>query len=276
MCCHPALTPASAIALTLRAVGGLDDGARSPPPSSSRGDDGAADLAGEAADPRVGRPVPDASAEEREARLRSVLHVLYLIFNEGYTAASGRNLLRVELSTEAIRLTRMVHAELPDDPKSRAPGADAADRRATAARLDANGEPIPLPEQDRSRWDHAQIAEGLALLDEAIAAGRVGEYQLDAAIAAVHDRAPSAAATDWSQILALYELLERMTGNPIVTVNRAVAASMVHGPAAGLEILAAVEPRLEGTTGSRPSGAISSSRPATAMRPPRRTAARRP
>jgi predicted RNA polymerase sigma factor len=114
------------------------------------------------------------------------------------------------------------------------------------ARLDANGEPVPLPEQDRARWDRAQIAEGLALLDEAIAAGRVGEYELDAAIAAIHDRAPSAAATDWPQILALYELLERMTGNPIVAVNRAVAASMVHGPASGLEILAAVEPRLEG------------------------------
>jgi predicted RNA polymerase sigma factor len=160
---------------------------------------------------------------------------------------SGRNLLRVELSTEAIRLTRMVHAELPDDPE--VTGLLAlmllTDAR-RPARLDANDEPIPLPDQDRARWDHAQIAEGLALLDEAIAAGRVGEYQLDAAIAAVHDRAPSAAATDWSQILALYGLLERMTGNPIVTVNRAVAASMVHGPAAGLEILASVGPRLGG------------------------------
>jgi predicted RNA polymerase sigma factor len=141
----------------------------------------------------------------------------------------------------------MVHAELPDDPE--VTGLLAlmllTDAR-RPARLDANGEPVPLPEQDRARWDRSQIAEGLALLDEAIAAGRVGEYQLDAAIAAIHDRAPSAAATDWPQILALYELLERMTGNPIVAVNRAVAASMVHGPASGLEILAGVEPRLEG------------------------------
>jgi predicted RNA polymerase sigma factor len=247
MCCHPALTPASAIALTLRAVGGL-----------TTAQIAAAFLVPEAtmaqrisrAKQRVresGVPFRMASVKEREARLRSVLHVLYLTFNEGYAAASGRNLLRVELSTEAIRLTRMVHAELPDDPE--VTGLLAlmllTDAR-RPARLDANDEPIPLPEQDRGRWDHAQIAEGLALLDEAIAAGRVGEYQLDAAIAAVHDRAPSAAATDWSQILALYELLERMTGNPIVTVNRAVAASMVHGPAAGLEILDAVEPRLEG------------------------------
>jgi RNA polymerase sigma factor (sigma-70 family) len=247
MCCHPALTPASAIALTLRAVGGL-----------TTAEIAAAFLVPEStmaqrisrAKQRIresGASFGPPTADEREARLRSVLHVLYLIFNEGYAAASGRNLLRVELSSEAIRLTRMVHAELPDDPE--VTGLLAlmllTDAR-RPARLDANDEPIPLPDQDRARWDHAQIAEGLALLDEAIAAGRVGEYQLDAAIAAVHDRAPSAEATDWSQILALYGLLERMTGNPIVTVNRAVAASMVHGPAAGLEILASVEPRLGG------------------------------
>ena len=194
-----------------------------------------------------GIPFRMPTTEERDERLRSVLHVLYLMFNEGYATASGAELLRVELSSEAIRLARMVHTELPDHPE--VTGLLAlmllTDAR-RPARLDAEGEPIPLPEQDRRRWDRAEIAEGIALLDEAIAVGRVGEYQLEAAIAAVHDRAVTAAATDWSQILALYELLERMTGNPIVTVNRAVAASMVHGPAAGLEILAGAEARLEG------------------------------
>jgi predicted RNA polymerase sigma factor len=247
MCCHPALTPASAIALTLRAVGGL-----------TTAQIAAAFLVPEAtmaqrisrAKQRIresGVPFRMPTAEERDTRLRSVLHVLYLMFNEGYATASGADLLRVDLSTEAIRLTRLVHAELPDDPE--VTGLLAlmllTDAR-RPARLGPNGEPIPLPEQDRARWDQRQIAEGLALLDEAIVAGRVGEYQLDAAIAAVHDRAPTAAATDWPQILALYELLERMTGNPIVTVNRAVAAAMVHGPVIGLEILAEAEARLEG------------------------------
>lgn len=185
--------------------------------------------------------------EEREERLRSVLHVLYLTFNEGYATSSGPALLRLDLSTEAIRLARMVRAELPDDPE--VTGLLAlmllTDAR-RPARLDPNGEPIPLPEQDRSRWDQGEIAEGLALLDEAIASGRVGEYQLDAAITAVHDRAPTAEATDWPQILALYELLERMTGNPIVTVNRAVATAMVRGPVVGLEVITEAEGQLEG------------------------------
>jgi predicted RNA polymerase sigma factor len=246
MCCHPALTPASAIALTLRAVGGL-----------TTAQIAAAFLVPETtmaqrisrAKQRIresGVPFRMPTAEERDTRLRSVLHILYLMFNEGYATASGADLLRVDLSTEAIRLTRLVHAELPDDPE--VTGLLAlmllTDAR-RPARLDPNGEPIPLPEQDRARWDQGEIAEGLALLDEAIASGRVGEYQLDAAITAVHDRAPTAEATDWSQILALYELLERMTGNPIVTVNRAVAAAMVHGPAVGLEILAEAEGQLE-------------------------------
>jgi predicted RNA polymerase sigma factor len=245
MCCHPALTPASAIALTLRAVGGLTTAqiaaAFLVPESTMAQRISRAKQRIRESGVSFRMPAP----EERDARTRSVLHVLYLLFNEGYATSNAPELLRVDLSTEAIRLARMLHAELPGDPEitgllalmlltdARRPG-----------RLDANGEPIPLPEQDRTRWDHARIAEGLALLDDAIAAGRVGEYQLHAAIAAIHDRAPTADATDWAQILALYELLDRMTGNPIVTLNRAVAAAMVHGPATGLEILAEAESRL--------------------------------
>jgi len=247
MCCHPSLTPASAIALTLRAVGGL-----------TTAEIAAAFLVPEAtmaqrisrAKGRIresGVPFRMPSAAERDERLRSVLHVLYLLFNEGYATTSGSQVLRVDLSSEAIRLARMVHEEIRDDPE--VTGLLAlmllTDAR-RPARIDRNGEPIPLPRQDRTRWDRVEIQEGLALLDDAIAAGRVGEYQLNAAIAAVHDRAPSPEATDWPQILALYELLDRMTGNPIVTVNRAVATAMVHGPAAGLALRGEAEPRLEG------------------------------
>ena len=246
MCCHPALTAASAIALTLRAVGGL-----------TTRQVAAAFLVPEATmAQRISRAkqhIRESGVSfglptdaDRDARLRSVLHVLYLLFNEGYATTSGSELLRVDLSSEAIRLTRMVHEDLPGDPEVAGLLAlmlliDA--RR--AARVDENGEPIPLPSQDRARWDRAEIDEGLVLLETAIAAGRVGEYQLEAAIAAVHDRAPTADATDWPQILALYELLEHMTGNPVVTVNRAVAAAMVHGPTRGLEVLAEAETRLD-------------------------------
>ncbi len=185
-----------------------------------------------------GLPFRMPDRDERPARLRSVLHVLYLIFNEGYAASSGERLQRVDLEDEAIRLTRMLDAQLPGDPEIQGLLAlmlllDA--RR--PARTDERGELVPLAEQDRSRWDRTRVAEGTALLDRAIGGGRVGEYQLQAAIAALHDGAPTAADTDWAQIEALYGILERMTGNPIVTVNRAVAAAMVHGPAAGLAIL---------------------------------------
>src|SRR5262249_47019423 len=161
--------------------------------------------------------------EERPTRLRSLLHVLYLIFNEGYTSSTGRQLHRAELSEEAIRLTRTVHRLLPDD--GEVTGLLALmlliDAR-RPARTDAAGELIPLAEQDRTLWNRARIAEGVALLDTAIGKGSVGEYQLQAAIAAVHDRARRAGDTDWPQILALYGLLEQMTGNPVVTLNRAV------------------------------------------------------
>ena len=185
-----------------------------------------------------GLPFRMPDRDEQPARLRSVLHVLYLIFNEGYAASSGDRLQRVDLEDEAIRLTRMLDAQRPGEPEIQGLLAlmlllDA--RR--SARTDERGELVPLAEQDRSRWDRARIAEGTALLDRAFGEGRIGEYQLQAAIAALHDAAPTAGDTDWAQIEALYGILERMSGNPIVTVNRAVAASMVHGPAAGLAIL---------------------------------------
>ncbi len=247
MCCHPALTPASAIALTLRAVGGL-----------TTAEIANAFLVDEATmAQRISRAkqrikasrVPFAlpSPDEQADRLRLVLQVLYLIFNEGYTSSAGRQLHRTELSAEAIRLTRIVQRLLPTD--GEVAGLLALmlliDAR-RAARTDSAGELIPLAEQDRALWDRALIAEGLTLIDSAVEQGAVGEYQIQAAIAALHDRAPNADDTDWPQILALYGLLERMTGNPVVTLNRAVAIAMVDGPAAGLALLDGIDERMAG------------------------------
>ena len=244
-CCHPSLTPGSAIPLTLRAVGGL-----------TTGEIARAFLVPEAtmaqrisrAKARVresGVPFAMPSPEERPARLRSVLHVLYLVFNEGYTTSAGSSLHRVDLSDEAIRLGRMLLAAAPDE--GEVAGLLAlmllTDAR-RPARLDADGELVPLPEQDRATWDRGRIAEGLGLLDRAAAAGPLGEYGVQATIAAVHDRAASADDTDWPAIVALYGRLEQMTGNPVVRVNRAVAVAMVDGPAAGLALLDEVADRL--------------------------------
>jgi RNA polymerase sigma factor (sigma-70 family) len=247
MCCHPALTPASAITLTLRAVGGL-----------TTAEIANAFLVSEAtmaqriarAKQRVkasGVPFRLPTAEEQPARLRTVLHVLYLIFNEGYAASTGADVHRTELSAEAIRLTRLVQRTLPDD-------AEVAGLLALMlfldarrpARTDAAGDLVPLAKQDRTLWDRELIAEGVALLDGAIGKGTVGEYQLQAAIAAVHDRAVRADETDWPQILALYGLLEQLTGNPVVTLNKAVAAALADGPSAGLALLETVDERLAG------------------------------
>ena len=246
-CCHPALTPASAIALTLRAVGGLSTAeiARAflvPEPTMAQRISRAKQRIKSS-----GVPFRLPTADEWTQRLRTVLHVLYLIFNEGYATTAGADVHRADLSDEAIRLTRTVHRMLPEDP-------EVAGLLALMLLLDARrpartgpgGELVPLPEQDRGRWDRALVAEGNALLAAAIGRGAVGEYQLQAGIAAVHDRAILAEDTDWPQILALYELLDRMTGNPVVTLNRAVAAAMVHGPAAGLTLLSEVEDRLPG------------------------------
>jgi predicted RNA polymerase sigma factor len=191
-------------------------------------------------------PTPD----ERTARLAAVLHVLYLVFNEGYASSAGPSLQRSELSGEAIRLTRAMHRLLPGD--GEVAGLLAlmllTDAR-RAARTGPDGELIPLASQDRSRWDRQAIAEGVALVSGALAKGSVGAYQLQAAIAAVHDEAARVEDTDWPQILALYGLLERMSDNPLVTLNRAIALAMVHGPRAGLDLLEPLEqdPRLSGS-----------------------------
>ncbi len=242
MCCHPALTSASAIALTLRAVGGLttaEIAAAFLVPEATMAQRISRAKAAVAAS-RVPFALP--SGRDRAARLASVLHVLYLLFNEGYVTSSGPALRRVDLAAEAIRLGREVHARLGEE--SEAAGLLAlmllTDAR-KAAREGAAGELIPLAEQDRSRWDRAAIEEGAAILREALERGAAGPYQIQAAIAAVHDEAARPEDTDWPQILALYGLLAAMTDNPMVELNRAIAAAMVHGPATGLRLLEALD-----------------------------------
>jgi RNA polymerase sigma factor (sigma-70 family) len=245
MCCHPALTPASAIPLTLRAVGGLStreiSAAFLVPEATMAQRISRAKARTKASEEPFRLPPPGTGGE----RMRSVLHVLYLIFNEGYTASSGPDLARTDLSGEAIRLARAVHAAVPAD--GEVTGLLAlmllTDAR-RPARTGPDGELVPLAEQDRARWDRALITEGVTLITGALRQGQVGEYQVQAAIAAVHDQAPSHAATDWPEILALYGLLERMTGNPMVTLNRAAAAAMAHGPGAGLALLDGLDGRL--------------------------------
>ena len=238
MCCHPALTRASAIALTLRAVGGLTTGEIAnaflvPEATMAQRISRAKQSIKES-----GIPFQLPMAEDRAQPLRAVLHVLYLIFNEGYASSAGPQLRRADLSDEAIRLTRIVYERQTDD--TEVAGLLAlmllTDAR-RAARTGPNGELIPLAQQIRARWDRQQIAEGIALLSTAMPKGAVGPYQLQAAIAAVHDEAASAEDTDWQQILALYELLKRMSDNPMIVLNHAIAAAMVHGPRKGLGLL---------------------------------------
>ncbi|MGW4897172.1 RNA polymerase sigma factor [Kitasatospora sp. NPDC004240] len=247
LCCHPSLSSASAIALTLRSVGGL-----------TTGEIARAFLVPEAtmgqrisrAKQRIkasGVPFRRPGAGEWPARLDAVLHVLYLIFNEGYASSAGPDLRRVELSREAIRLTRAVHAILPDDGEVAGLLALMLLTEARGpARTTPDGELVPLAEQDRTRWDADAIAEGIALITAALPVGPVGPYQVQAAIAAVHDEAPTAERTDWPQILALYGVLERISDNPLIVLNRAVATAMVHGPAAGLAELASAGGSLSG------------------------------
>ena len=238
MCCHPALTTPSAIALTLRAVGGLTTAeiasAFLVPEATMAQRISRAKQRIKSSGVPFGMPAPADWAR----RLRAVLHVLYLVFNEGYTSTAGQHLHRPELSGEAIRLARMVHQLLPAD--GEVAGLLAlmllTDAR-RPARVGPGGELIPLAEQDRTCWDQRLIAEGTAVLTQGLATGVVGEYQVQAMIAALHDEAARVEDTDWAQILALYGLLERMTGNPMVTLNRAIAAAMVTGPAAGLQLL---------------------------------------
>lgn len=247
MCCHPALSSSSAVALTLRAVGGL-----------TTAEIARAYLVPEATmAQRISRakqtiktsgvpfevPTPDVWV----GRLGAVMHVLYLIFNEGYTTSGGPELHRTDLSSEALRLARHLHRLAADD--GEVAGLLAlmllTDAR-RAARTGAAGELIPLDEQDRARWDRAAITEGVALLTATLPRGQVGPYQLQAAIAAVHDEAATADDTDWPQVLALYEVLRRLSDNPMVALSHAIATAMVHGPAAGLERLTvlAADPRV--------------------------------
>lgn len=232
LCCHPSLTPASQVALTLRAVGGL-----------TTAEIARAFLVPESTmAQRISRAKKTIKAHGARftapADLGPVLHVLYLIFNEGYTASSGASLDRVELAREAVRLTRLVHALLPSD--GEVAGLLAlmllTDAR-RPARTRADGTLVPLAEQDRSLWDRVLIDEGLALVGHALQHSRVGVYQVQAAIAAVHAEADSAAATDWRQIVGLYRVLGSLDPNPMVTLNLAVAVGMAFGAWEGLAVV---------------------------------------
>lgn len=249
MCCHPSLSPSSAIALTLRAIGGLTT----------------AEIANAFFVPEAtmaqrisrakqsikssGMPFRLPSREKRSELLRTVMHVLYLIFNEGYTSSSGTQIQRPELAKEAIRLARMLHKSLPDETEAAGLlGLMLLTDARRNARTSPDGELIPLSKQDRTVWDQAEISEGVALVTSALSKGAIGPYQLQAAIAAVHDEAARSEDTDWPQILALYDLLKRMSDNPMVALNYAVAAAMVFGPAKGLALIEelAAEGRLAG------------------------------
>jgi RNA polymerase sigma factor (sigma-70 family) len=242
MCCHPALTPSSAIALTLRAVGGLTTAeianAFLVPEATMAQRISRAKQTIKAS----GEPFRRPTERDRAERLSAVLHVLYLIFNEGYASSVGPDLQRRDLASEAIRLTRAVHHLLPD--VAEVAGLLAlmllTDAR-RAARTGSNGELIPLMNQDRTLWDQQEIAEGIALISATLPRGSIGAYQLQAAIAAVHDEAAHPEDTDWPQILALYSVLDRLSDNPMVKLNKAIATAMVHGPAVGLDLLAALD-----------------------------------
>ncbi|WP_427891122.1 RNA polymerase sigma factor [Kribbella sp. GL6] len=240
LCCHPSLSPASQIALTLRAVGGL-----------TTAEIARAFLVPEATMTRritrAKASVKDSGARftlpaDREERLGAVLQVVYLIFNEGYASTTGPHLQRVELAAEGIRLARMLYRMLPGD-------AEVAGLLALLLLTDARrpartgplGELVPMAEQDRSRWIPELIREGVDLITATLPRGPVGPYQLQAAIAAVHDESPSADETDWPQIVALYEVLLQLTDNPMVALNHVVAVAMARGPAEGLRLLGKIE-----------------------------------
>jgi RNA polymerase sigma factor (sigma-70 family) len=271
LCCHPALAVPSQVALTLRALGGLSTaeiarGLLLPEPTvAQRISRAKARIKASGAQFRA------PTEAERDRRLPTVTHVLYLIFNEGHTTSSGSALQRVELTAEAIRLTRQLRERLPDE--GEVAGLLAllllTDAR-RPARTRPDGALVPLAEQDRGRWDAAAIREGTELITKTLAAAPIGPYQLQAAIAAVHDEAACAQDTDWPQILALYDLLAKLTPGPMVSLNRVVAIAMTRGAAAGLQALTAAEadPALAGhqrvhavrahlleLTGDRPSAA---------------------
>jgi RNA polymerase sigma factor (sigma-70 family) len=252
LCCHPALTDASAVALTLRAVGGLTTAEIAhaflvPEATMAQRISRAKRRLAESGEP-LG--LPARGTQDWERRRAAVLKVLYLVFSEGYAASGGPALRRVELAREAIRLGRALRAVLPGDPEVAGLLALMVLTEARGpARTGPAGELVPLGEQDRTRWDRAAITEGTALITATLAAGGpVGPYQVQAAIAAVHDEAPDAAGTDWAQIAALYGVLERIAPSPVVSLNRAVAVAMTEGPEAGLRVLDTLtaDPRLAG------------------------------
>jgi RNA polymerase sigma factor (sigma-70 family) len=249
LCCHPELTVPAQVALTLRALGGLSTAEIARALLVPEATIGQRISRAKARIRDTGAQFRTPTAQERDERLPAVLHVLYLIFNEGYTATSGEALNRVELSSEAIRLTRQLHAILPEE--GEVAGLLAlmllTDAR-RAARTRPDGALIPLAEQDRRRWDKAAIAEGVAIIEATLPVAKPGPYQLQAAIAAVHDEAADVTSTDWQQILALYDVLAALAPGPMVALNRTVAVAMVHGPAAALAELndAAADPALDG------------------------------
>jgi len=249
LCCHPELSAPSQIALTLRALGGLTTAEIARALLVPEATVGQRISRAKARIRDMGAQFRMPTARERDDRLPAVLHVLYLIFNEGYTATSGEVLNRVELSSEAIRLTRQLRESLPDE--GEVAGLLAlmllTDAR-RAARTHPDGALIPLAEQDRGQWDQAAIAEGVAIIEATLPIAKPGPYQLQAAIAAVHDEAADADATDWPQILTLYDVLTALTPGPMVALNRTVAVAMVRGPAAALAELndAAADPALNG------------------------------
>jgi predicted RNA polymerase sigma factor len=242
MCCHPSLSPASAIPLTLRAIAGLTTAeiarAFMVPESTMAQRISRAKQSIRSS----GIPFTPPTGGERNERLSSVLHTLYLLVSEGYASSAGTALQRPELAGEAIRLARLLRSLLPGN--SEVIGLLSLmllTHARRTARTGPQGEPIPLTEQDRQEWDRDEIAEGGKLLGMALANGTVGQYQLQAAIAAVHDNGQTAKDTDWSQILAFYDLLGSLSESPMIRLNRAVAVGMVHGPAAGLKELEELE-----------------------------------
>lgn len=249
LCCHPELAVPSQVALTLRALGGLTTAEIARALLLPEATVGQRISRAKARIRDTGAQFRMPTACERDERLPAVLRTLYLIFNEGYTATSGQALNRVELTSEAIRLTRQLRASLPDE--GEVAGLLAlmllTDAR-RGARTGPDGSLIPLAEQDRRRWDRNTIAEGVAIIEATLPVAKPGPYQLQAAIAAVHDEAADARATDWPQILALYDVLAALAPGPIVALNRAVAIAMVRGPAAALAELdaAAADPALSG------------------------------
>jgi len=242
LCCHPSLTEASQVALTLRAVGALSTEQIAHAFLVPEATMGARISRAKQRVKAAGASFTQPEGADRQGRLPVVLHVLYLIFNEGYTASSGTQLQRADLAAEAIRLTRAVRRLLPED--GEVAGLLAlmllTDAR-RAARATEDGALIPLAEQDRGRWDRAAIAEGLALVGGAMASSELGVYQLQAAIAGVHVQAERAEVTDWPQIQVLYQILERIWPNPMVTLNRAIAVAMTEGPQSGLALLAPLD-----------------------------------